>query len=142
MATKSTKPAPKSTPKDKPAKKAPPAKKPASGPLSRVVALHGSKDKLVDKLASGLATDGQDEGTVKERLRKASNNQLLRLSGVLEAVTKTYGSRDKLVAALVKALGKAKDKEYVAKLGTFSLPRLYDLVRASERRTKAAAKKA
>jgi hypothetical protein len=131
---KSAKPA-----KQKPAKA---AKKPGSGPLSKVVAAHGSKDKLVDRLVPGLAVEGGDEDTLKERLRKASNQQLLRLAGVVEAVTKQYGSRDKLVAALVKALGKAKDKDYLARLGTFSLPRLYDLARASERRAKQTAKKA
>lgn len=143
MATKTTKtpaaPA-KSATKDKAAKVAP-AKKPGRGPLSRVVALHGSKEKLVDKLVPGLATDGEDEGALKERLGKASNQQLLRLAGVVEAVTKAYGSRDKLVAGLVKALGKAKDKDYLARLGTFSLPRLYDLARSNERRSKSAAAK-
>lgn len=141
MATKTAKTAPtKIAPKAKPAKaaKPAPAAKPATGPRARVAALHGSKDKLVDKLAPGLVGDGDDEGTIKERLRKASNQQLLRLSGVVDAVTKAYGSKDKLVAALVKALGKAKDKDYVARLGSFSLPKLYDLARANQRRSKAA----
>ncbi len=141
MATKPAKPTTpaKSAPKAKPAKTAP-VKKPGTGPLSRIAALHGSKDKLVDKLAPGLAGGSDDEGTIKERLKKASNQQLLRLSGVVDAVTKAYGSKDKLVASLIKALGKAKDKDFVARLGSFSLPRLYDLARASERRTKVAAK--
>lgn len=138
MATKTTKTAAPAK-AAKPAKPAKPAKAAAkTGPLARVVALYGSKDKLVDKLAPGLAHDGEDEGTLKDRLRKASNQQLLHLASVLDAVTKAYGNRDKLVAALVKALNKAKDKEYVAKLGTFSLPRLYDLLRSTERRAKAA----
>ena len=139
MATKTATPATPATgaSKDKPAKAAP--AKSGKGPLARVVTLHGSKDKLVDKLAPGLAGEGDDEGTIKEHLKKASNQQLLRLAGVVEAVTKAYGSKDKLIAALVKALGKAKDKDFVARLGTFSLPRLYDLARASGRRTKAAA---
>lgn len=143
MATKTAKPATKAAPaKTKKADK--PAKAPAAkqGPLARVVALYGSKDKLIDKLAPGLAGDGEDEGALKDRLRKASNQQLLRLQRVVDDVTKTYGSRDKLVAALVKALGKAKDQAYVAKLGSFSLPKLYDLARASARRAKAVAKKA
>lgn len=142
MATKTTKTATpaKTATKDK-AKPAKAAKKPGSGPLSKVVAAHGSKDKLVDKLAPGLAGEGDDEGAIKERLGKASNQQLLRLAGVVDAVTKQYGSKDKLVAALAKALGKVKDKEYVARLGGFSLPRLYDLARSNERRAKAAASK-
>lgn len=146
MATKTSKPATPATPapKAKPVKaaKAEPAVKVARGPLARIGNVHGGKDKLIDKLAPGLAGGGDDEGALKGRLQKASNQQLLRLASVVEAVTKTYGSKDKLVAALVKALGKAKDKDYVARLGSFSLPRLYDLARASERRIKAAAPKA
>lgn len=137
MATKTTKTAAPA----KAAKPAKPAKAAAkTGPLARVVALYGSKDKLVDKLAPGLAHDGEDEGTLKDRLRKASNQQLLHLASVLDAVTKAYGSRDKLVAALAKALNKAKDKDYLARLGGFSLPRLYDLIRSTERQAKAAKK--
>lgn len=129
-------PAKPATPaKGKPAK----AKPAATGPLAKVKAL-GGKDKLVDKIAGSLAHDGADEGSIKERLAKASNAQLLRLASVTEAVKKAYGSRDKLVDALIKALGRAKDKDYVAKLGTFSLPKLYDLAKSTERKAKAAKK--
>ncbi len=113
------------------------AKPAATGPLAKVKAL-GGKDKLVDKLAGALTHDGADEGSIKERLAKASNAQLLRLASVTDAVKKAYGSRDKLVDALIKALGRAKDKDYVQKLGTFSLPKLYDLAKSAERRAKKA----
>jgi hypothetical protein len=137
------KPAAKTTAKKTPAAKAeksePKAKPPvAGGPFARMKALYGTKDKLVEKIAGSLATDGEDEGALKDRLLKASNAQLLKLAAVAEQVKKTYGSRDKLVDALVKALNRAKDQPFVAKLGTFSLPRLYDLARAAERRAKAA----
>lgn len=116
----------------------PKAKPVAGGPFARMKALYGTKDKLVEKIAGTLATDGEDEGALKERLLKASNAQLLKLANVAEQVKKTYGSRDKLVDALTKALHRAKDQPFVAKLGTFSLPRLYDLARSAERRAKAA----
>ncbi|MBZ0234409.1 MAG: hypothetical protein K8M05_18915 [Deltaproteobacteria bacterium] len=122
---------------EKPAKSEPKAKPVARGPLARMKALYGTKDKLVDTLAGSLATDGQDEGALKDRLLKASNAQLLKLAGVVEQVKKTYGSRDKLVDALAKALNRAKDQPYVAKLASFSLPRLFDMARAAERRVKA-----
>jgi len=134
--TKTAKPAAK-TPK---APKAKPAKKAASGPLTKVKALYGSKDKLVDKIAGALTHEGADEGSVKDRLATASNQQLLRLAQVADAVKKTWGSRDKLIDALTKQLGRVKDKDFVAKLGSFSLPKLYDLARSSDRRTKAATK--
>lgn len=122
------------------AEKKPAAPAPARGPLARMKALYGTKDKLVEKIAGAIATDGEDEGALKDRLLKASNQQLLKLAAVADAVKKTYGGRDKLVEALVKALNRAKDKDYVAKLSSFSLPRLYDLARSAERRAKAAAK--
>ena len=135
------------TPAAKPAKpvkapKAAKAKPAATGPLSKVKALYGSKDKLVDKLAGSLVHDGNDEGSIKERLATASNAQLLRLVAVTESVKKAYGSRDKLIDSLTKALGRAKDKDFVAKLGTFTLPKLYDLAKAAERKAKSVAKKA
>lgn len=129
-----------------PAKPAKPAKgkdvkaKPAAtGPLAKVKAL-GGKDKLVDKIAGALVHDGADEGSIKDRLAKASNAQLLRLASVSEAVKKAYGSRAKLVDALAKALGRTKDADYVAKLGTLSLPKLFDMAKTTERKAKAAKK--
>lgn len=122
---------------EKAAKSEPKAKPAARGPLARMKALYGSKDKLVDAIAGSLATDGEDEGALKDRLLKASNAQLLKLAGVVEQVKKSYGGRDKLVDALTKALNRAKDQPYVAKLATFSLPRLFDMARAAERRVRA-----
>ena len=132
------------TPKTAPAKAAKPVKvakvaKPkaaATGPLAKMKALYGTKDKLVDKVAGALAHVGADEGSIKERLASASNQQLLRLAQVAEAVKKAYGSRDKLIDALTKQLGRVKDKDFLAKLGSFSLPRLYDLAKSADRRAK------
>lgn len=128
----------KKAPAAKAEKSEPKAKPAPGGPLARMKALYGTKDKLVEKLAGSLATDGEDEGALKDRLLKASNAQLLKLANVAEQVKKQYGGRDKLVDALTKALNRAKDQPFVAKLATFSLPRLYDLARAAERRVKAA----
>lgn len=128
----------KAAPKAAAEKSEPKAKPAAGGPLARMKALYGTKDKLVDKIAGSLATDGEDEGALKDRLLKASNAQLLKLANVAEQVKKQYGSRDKLVDAVTKALHRAKDQPYVAKLASFSLPRLYDLARSAERRAKAA----
>lgn len=112
------------------------------GPLARMKALYGTKDKLVDKIAGSIAGSGEDEGALKDRLLKASNQQLLKLAAVAEAVKKAYGSRDKLIATLTKTLGRVKDSDFLAKLGTFSLPRLYDLARSADRKAKQSTKKA
>lgn len=150
MATKTTaktakpaaKPAAKTGPKTE--KKPVKAKPAASGPLAKMKALYGSKDKLVDKVAGVLAHEGNDEGSIKDRLATASNQQLLRLAKVADEVKKAYGSRDKLIASLTKTLGRAKDSDFITKLGTFSLPRLFDLAKSADRKAKqaAAAKKA
>ena len=114
------------------AKSAPAARHPAG----RVKGAHGSKDDLVKKIVEPLAAADQDTDALADRLRKASNAQLLRLLKVVETVKEKYGDKDKLIATLGKLLGKAKDKDYLAKLGTFSLPRLLDMVRSAERRAR------
>jgi hypothetical protein len=137
---KATKGAPKAA---KAAPKAPKAAKvvvpKALGPVARLKAAYGSKEGLVGKIVEPLLRGAEDAETVKTRLLKASNQQLLRLAGVVETVTKKYGTRTKLVEALSKAIGKAKDKDYVAKLEQLPLPKLLDLVVSAERRAKRAA---
>jgi hypothetical protein len=122
-------------PKAKPAPKA----KVATGPLARLKAAHGTKEGLVGTLVEPLTRAGEDADALRSRLLKASNQQLLRLAKAVETVTKKYGSRSKLVEALGKAYGAAKDKDYLAKLEGYSLPKLLDLVVAAERRAKRAA---
>ena len=109
----------------------------ARHPLARVKALHGSKADLLKKVAEPLAVGDQDPDALAERLKGASNRQLLRLLQVAETVKTKYGSRDKLIESLSTALGKAKDNDYLAKLKTFSLPRLLDMARGVERRARA-----
>ena len=112
------------------------AAKVVGGPLAKLKAAYGTKEDLVGKIAEPLAAKDEDTDTLKQRLLTASNQQLLRLAGVVETVTKKYGSREKLVAAIGKALNKAKDNDYLAKLETLSLPHLLDLAKSSERRAK------
>ncbi|WP_428265207.1 hypothetical protein [Haliangium sp.] len=101
-------------------------------PLAKVKRLHGSKEALIDSLAAALAKhsdDGQDE--IKARLAGAPNTKLLRLHEALAAVGDKYdGSKDKLVEIVSAARGHAKDADYVAKLKTFSIPKLLDMTRA------------
>jgi hypothetical protein len=126
--------APKAT---KAAKAAKAAAKVVGGPLAKLKAAYGSKESLVGKIVEPLAGKDEDTDALKERLLHASNAQLLRLAKVVETVTKKYGSRAKLIAAVGAAMNKAKDADYLAKLETFSLPKLFDLVKSTERRAKA-----
>ena len=113
------------------------AAKVVGGPLAKLKAAYGSKESLVGKIVEPLAGKDEDTDALKERLLHASNRQLLRLAKVVETVTKKYGSREKLIAAVGAAMNKAKDADYLAKLESFSLPKLFDLVRSTERRAKA-----
>lgn len=131
---KATKAAGKTAGKQAAPKKAAKAKaeaKPAAPrhPRAKLVAAHGSKAELAKSLAGKLAHGDQDAGTVEDRLRTASNTQLLRLSRAVETMTQKYGSREKLIAAIGAAQQKSKDKDYLAKLDSFSLPHLLELAR-------------
>jgi hypothetical protein len=112
------------------AKKVPRAEAKEAGPRhpkQRVDKLHHGKADLAKALAPQLAIGDEDSGAVAERLKTASNTQLLRLQKVVETVKSKYGSREKLIDAIGTAQNKSKDKDYLAKLATFTLPRLLEL---------------
>jgi hypothetical protein len=116
------------------AKKGPKAEAKPQGPRhpkGRVAELHKGKEALAKALASSLAFGDDSADAVEGRLKTASNTQLLRLQKVVETVKSKWGSRDKLIAAIVDHGKKSKDKDYVAKLSTYSLPHLVDLARAT-----------
>jgi hypothetical protein len=146
MASKKTitkKSAPKKAPAKKVAVKKVPKEKVEAKPVgprhpkARVGEIHGGKEALAKTLAASLATQAEDSDTVAGKLKTASNMQLLRLQKVVQAVKDKWGSREKLIEALSTASQKSKDKDYLAKLSTFSLPRLYDLAQSAQRRARA-----
>ncbi len=96
-------------------------------PKARLAKLHNSKADLAKTLAGALAAGDEDTGALTARLSKASNTQLLRLQKVVETVKSKFGSREKLIEAIGSAANKSKDKDYLAKLATYPLPRLLDL---------------
>jgi hypothetical protein len=101
-------------------------------PLAQVKRLHGTKDALIDAVAGDLAREtGDSRDSVKERLAGAPNTKLLRLHQALRSMRDQYGSKDKLIQALSEARGHGKDKDYAAKLQTFSIPRLLDMMRTA-----------
>jgi len=137
--TKAKKPAAKkAAPKAKVVKtaKAPVEAKPRH-PHARVTAAHTSKETLAKSLAEALAKPDEDTGTIADRLRTASNSQLLRLQHVVETVKAKYGDRAKLIAKIGSVENKSKDKDYLAKLDSFSLPQLLDLAQTHEKRARA-----
>jgi len=119
----------KAKPKTKPA----PVKVGPRHPMARVVAAHGSKAALATALAKTIARADQDTGALESQLKKASNAQLLRLEAATQTLKEKFGDRSKLIAAIGAATNKSKDKDYLAKLDSYSLPQLLDLAAASQR---------
>lgn len=130
----------------KPAAKAKPAAKKAAPkpkaapvpagprhPRARVAEAHGGKAALAKAIAPLLAGPDQDTGALEARLAKASNSQLLRLQRATRTLKDKYGDREKLIAAIGAATKKAKDKDYLARLASYSLSQLLDLAAASQR---------
>jgi len=109
----------------------------ARHPKARVLEAHGGKDALAKSLAATLAKGDEDTDQVEARLRTASNAQLLRLQQISEMVKQKWGNRDKLIAAIGTVEKKSGDKDYLAKLETYSLAHLVDLAKAAERRVRA-----
>lgn len=115
-------------------KKTQPTKANMNTPKSKLAAAYTDKASLVGKLVPDLAGADDDKDVLRERLLTVSSAKLLRLAKVVDTVKKTYGSKDKLVGAIGAAEGKSKDADYLAKLATFPLPKLYDLAVSAERR--------
>jgi hypothetical protein len=125
----------KAAPKAKaaPKPKAAPVKVGPRHPRARILEAHGSKAALAASLAKVLARADQDAGVLESQLKTASNAQLLRLQRATETLKQKFGDRDKLIAAIGTATKKSKDKDYLAKLDSYSLPQLLDLAAASQR---------
>jgi hypothetical protein len=128
---------PKAAPKKVVKAAAPKGEQKPRHPRGRVTALHVSKEALAKSLAESLAKPDEDTGVIADRLRTASNSQLLRLQHVVETVKSKYGDRTKLIAKIGSTENKAKDKDFLAKLDGFSLPQLLDLAQSHEKRTRA-----
>ena len=106
-------------------------------PLQLVKDRYGSKDKLIDALASLVQPDeGESADEHKKRLKHVSNAKLLHLVSVAEQA-KQLGGRDGLVDKILELKGQPKDHEYRDKLKTLSLGRLVDLTQSLQRAAKA-----
>ena len=100
----------------------------ARHPAARVKASsQGSKEALAKALAPVIAKADEDTDQLEARLKTASNSQLLRLQKAADLVKSKYGSRAGLIEAIGKSDKKSKDKDFIAKLETLSLPNLLDI---------------
>lgn len=112
-----------------------------TSPLARVKEEFGGKDKLVDKIVGLLDSGDESKDDLRKRLLSAANRKLLRLHGVATQV-KSAGGKDNLASAAAQELGKGKDKDYLAKLSTFSPGKLVDILASAKKRKGRAAPKA
>lgn len=106
-------------------------------PLARVKEEFGGKDKLVDKIVGLLGSGDEPKDEMRRRLLGAANKKLVRLHSVATQV-KDLGGREALAGAAAQELGRAKDKDYVTKLGTYSSGRLIDMLQSARTRNKRA----
>ena len=111
-----------------------------TSPLARVKEEFGGKDKLVDKIVGVLDSGDESKDELRKRLLGVANSKLIRLFSVATK-TKQAGGHDKLVASTADKLNRAKDKDYVAKLESYSAGRLLDVLSSAERRSGAAVPK-
>lgn len=112
-------------------------------PLSQVKQKFETKEKLVEAVEK-LATDDLwlDRVSETKGLQKVSNAKLLRLHEVLSTVKDKFGTRAKLIDAIATLEKRSKDAGYKQRLATYPLPRLLDLQRAAERRSRRAESRA
>ena len=90
-----------------------------------------AKEKLVAAVKKVAGKDlWLDRLNEKKGLEHVSNRKLLHLEQVLEAVSKAFGSRDKLIGEIAKAQGRAKDEDYMTRLGEETTPSLWDRYQA------------
>ena len=109
-------------------------------PLMEMKEKFGGKETLVDRLLGVLEVEGEKDA-FKTKLLAASNKKLLRLFEVTNEVKQKFGSPERLAEAAAKALNKAKDQAYVARLTHLAKTtpaKVLDLLRAAEKRNKAA----
>ncbi len=104
-------------------------------PIQAMKKIFETKDKLVSSIVGAVKHDGESDDEAVARLKGLSNKKLLRLSAVAKEVG-DRGGKDKVVSAIGAAMGRAKDSDYLTKLGSFSNARLMDLLRVSEKRSK------
>ena len=113
----------------------------SKSPLQQVKERFGSKEALIKEL-KGLVEKTDlfiQKFSEQKGLERVSNLKLMRLHRLAKEVQEKFGTREKLIDALIELEGRAKDADYRKHFESFTLGRLYDVYRATERRVKGAA---
>jgi hypothetical protein len=112
----------------------------SKSPLETVKERFKNKDALVSALKSLASTDlWVDRLNGDKGWDSVSNKKLLHLHDVLSAVKKQFGSRAKLIDAIAATAKRAKDADYKKGLERFPTPRLFEIWKSGEKRSKQAA---
>src|ERR1700704_2186640 len=111
----------------------------AKSPLQTVKDRFKDKAGLITAVQS-LMTDAlwTDKVNTDKGLDSVSNKKLLHLHEVLSEVKSKFGSRAKLIDAIATNATRQKDAEFRKGLERFPTPRLFEIARAGEKRTKKA----
>jgi hypothetical protein len=104
-------------------------------PMQAMKKIYDSKDKLVSSIVGAVKHEGESNDEAIARLKGLSNKKLMRMGAVAKDIA-DRGGKDKVVAAIGDAVGRAKDSDYLTKLGSFSNGKLMDMLRTSEKRAK------
>ncbi len=109
-------------------------------PLQTVKKLHGTKDQLISKVLEMFTpAEGESKEEYAKRLKYVANAKLLRLSAIGTDIAKLGGAAT-LITKIAEFKGQAKDKDFVAKLGTMPLPRLLETYQTLSRKASKAEK--
>lgn len=99
-------------------------------PLQRMKKEHGTKDVLAKKvLAFATKPEDEDQAVFEQRISTMSNAKLLRLLDAHAALTSKHGSVSALAEKITRAKFNGMNADYLAKISTFSEPKLLDLAR-------------
>jgi len=108
-------------------------------PLQEVKERFNDKESLV----KAVRELGADELWIerlngKKGLEMVSNRKLLHLHDLLIQVKERFGSRAELIDALLGQENRIKDQGYRTRLERYPTPRLWEMLRAGEKRQKRA----
>ena len=105
-------------------------------PLQMIKDRYGDKASALEALKALVGDDMvEDRFAESKGMSHVSNAKILRLIDTAAEVKKRWGTRGGLIDAIVK-LEKRKDEGFKTRLTKLPLPRLYDHVRALERRAR------
>jgi len=109
----------------------------AKSPLQTVKERFKDKAALVSAVQALMTGDlWVDRLNDDKGLDCVSNKKLLHLHDVLSTVKTKHGSRAKLIEAVASKQGRGKDADYKKSLEGLPTTRLFDLLKAAEKRAK------